>query len=361
VERVRSQLLASFAAPAAPSVYKPAIDLVYRISVRAAAAGTAASDRATGSLLSLRAKRSNLEHVARGCLASLAMTGIETAPVLAGEKAMSRMSAAPLQSTVDWDRSDPRAARLAIRSGRYTGYTAGVAPGFVQANVCILPRQWAEDFLLYCQRNPRPCPLLARSEVGDPRLPTLAEDLDIRTDIPRYQVFRDGKLVEEVTDIARLWRDDLVTFALGCSFSFEEALLAAGLRLKFFERDSVAGVYVTNVETVPAGPFRGPLMVTMRAFKPAEAIRAVQITSRFPSVHGAPVHIGRPQDIGIDLARRYQNVGDGEVAEDELPVFWACGLTPQLAVQNAKPPLCITHAPSSMLITDLRNASLAAL
>jgi uncharacterized protein YcsI (UPF0317 family) len=231
----------------------------------------------------------------------------------------------------------------------------------VQANVCILPRAFAEDFLLYCQRNPKPCPLLARSDVGDPYLPTLAQDLDIRTDIGRYHVFRDGKLVDEASDIASLWRDDLVTFALGCSFSFEEALAQADVRLKFRERNNVAAVYVTNIETVAAGPFRGPLVVTMRAFTPADAIRAVQITSRFPNVHGAPVHIGDPARIGVNLDRRYQNVGDGEVADDELPVFWACGLTPQLAVQNAKPPLCITHAPSCMLITDLRNASLAVL
>jgi uncharacterized protein YcsI (UPF0317 family) len=260
-----------------------------------------------------------------------------------------------------WDRRDPRAARGAIRAGTYTGYTAGIAPGFVQANVCILPRAWAEDFLLYCQRNPRPCPLIARSDVGDPRLPTLSEDLDIRTDIPRYHIFRDGEFVEEVTDIRSHWQDDLVTFALGCSFSFEEALQEAGVRLRFLERNNVAAVYVTAVDTVPAGAFKGPLVVTMRAFKPADAIRAVQITSRFPNVHGAPVHLGDPAGIGVDLSRRYQDVGDPEIADDELPVFWACGLTPQLAVKNARPPLCITHAPSSMLITDLRNASLAVL
>jgi uncharacterized protein YcsI (UPF0317 family) len=271
------------------------------------------------------------------------------------------MSGTPYRNTVTWDRTDPRAARRAIRAGDYTGYTAGVAPGHVQANVCILPRECAEDFLLYCQRNPKPCPLLVRSDTGNPHLPTLAEDLDIRTDIPRYHVFRDGLFIEEVTDITAYWRDDLVTFALGCSFSFEEALLESGLRLKFLERDDVAAVFVTNVDTVPAGPFKGPLMVTMRAFRPADAIRAVQITSRFPNVHGAPVHIGNPAAIGVDLGRRYQNVGDPEVAEDELPVVWACGLTPQLAVKNAKPALCITHAPSSMLITDLRNASLAVL
>jgi uncharacterized protein YcsI (UPF0317 family) len=260
-----------------------------------------------------------------------------------------------------WGASDPRTARQPIRSGAYAGYTAGIAPGFVQANICILPIKWAEDFLLYCQRNPRPCPLLARSDLGDPRLPTLSDDLDIRTDVPRYHIFRDGALVEEVTDIRSYWRDDLVTFALGCSFSFEEALQEAGVRLKFLERNNVAAVYVTNIDTVPAGPFKGPLVVTMRAFKPADAIRAVQITSRFPNVHGAPIHLGDPKSIGVDLSRRYQDVGDPEVADDELPVFWACGLTPQLAIKNAKPPLCITHAPSSMLITDVRNASLAIL
>ena len=264
-------------------------------------------------------------------------------------------------SATSWDRSDPVAARKAIRFDGYTGYTAGMAPGRVQANVCILPRAYAEDFLLYCQRNPQPCPLLARSDVGDPHLPTLAADIDIRTDIPRYHVFRDGVFVEEVTDINGYWSNDLVTFALGCSFSFEEALIEAGLRLKFLERNSVAGVYVSNIETVPAGLFSGPLVVTMRAFTPANAIRAIQITSRFPNVHGAPVHIGKPESIGIDLRNRYQDVGDGEVGDEELPVFWACGLTPQLAAANAKPALCITHAPSSMLITDLRNASLAVL
>jgi uncharacterized protein YcsI (UPF0317 family) len=260
-----------------------------------------------------------------------------------------------------WDRSDPRAARRQIRAGTYTGYTAGIAPGFVQANVCILPRSWTEDFLLYCQRNPKPCPLIARSDVGDPRLLTLSDELDIRSDIPRYHIFRNGDFVEEVTDIRSYWRDDLVAFALGCSFSFEEALQEAGVRLKFLERNNVAAVYVTNVDTVPAGPFKGPLVVTMRAFTPADAIRAVQITSRFPNVHGAPVHLGNPESIGVDLSRRYLDVGDPEVADDELPVFWACGLTPQLAVKRARPPLCITHAPSSMLITDLRNASLAVL
>jgi uncharacterized protein YcsI (UPF0317 family) len=258
-----------------------------------------------------------------------------------------------------WDRRNPREVRRAARSLGYTGYTAGLAPGHVQANVCILPTAYAEDFLLFCQRNPKPCPLLSRSDAGNPRLTALAEDLDIRTDIPRYHVFRDGKFVEEVTDITDLWRDDLVTFALGCSFSFEEALQDAGVPLRFLANNDVAGVYVSNLPTQSAGAFTAPLVVTMRAFRPADAIRAIQITSRFPNVHGAPVHIGDPAMIGVDLEKRYHNVGDGTVANGEIPVFWACGLTPQLAVMSAKPPISITHAPSSMLVTDLRNASLA--
>lgn len=259
-----------------------------------------------------------------------------------------------------WDRSDPKEVRRACRELGYTGYTAGLAPGFVQANICILPKSWADDFLLFCQRNPKPCPLIARSDVGSPGLPALG-DLDIRTDIPRYHVFQNGQFVEEVSDIRPYWQDDLVTFALGCSFSFEEALLDAGIPLPFLQKNGVAGVYISNLPTESAGPYNAPLMVTMRAFTPTDAIRAIQITSRFPNVHGAPVHLGDPQQIGIDLSKRYQNVGDGTVPEGNIPLFWACGLTPQLAATSAKPPLCITHAPSSMLVTDIRNAALAML
>jgi uncharacterized protein YcsI (UPF0317 family) len=269
---------------------------------------------------------------------------------------MSVMSAAELSN-----RRDPAAIRTAIRAGKYTGYTAGLAPGHVQANVCILPSDYAGEFLLYCQRNPQPCPLIAQGDLGNPFLPTLGKDLDIRTDIPRYHVFEAGRFVQEVTDIKNLWRDDFVTFVLGCSFSFEEALREAGLPLRFLDRNDVAGVYETTIDTKPAGRFHAKLMVTMRPFTPKDAIRAIQVTSRFPNVHGAPIHIGDPAAIGVDLDKRYQGVGSGEVLAGELPLFWACGLTPQLAVANAKPPVCITHAPSSMLVTDLRNASLAVL
>jgi len=255
--------------------------------------------------------------------------------------------------------SEPREIRSAIRQGKFRRHTAGVAPGYVQANVCILPREYADEFRLFCERNPKPCPLLAVTKPGDPRLPELGEDIDIRTDVPRYRVFRDGALVEEVTDLRDVWRSDLVTFVLGCSFSFEEALMAAGLPLRYVELGRNVSMYRTSIDCAPAGRFRGKLVVSMRPFKAADAIRAIEITSRYPRAHGAPVHIGRPDLIGIgDLAKPW--AGDAtEVRADELPVFWACGITPQSVVLDAKPSLCITHAPGHMLITDLENATLA--
>jgi uncharacterized protein YcsI (UPF0317 family) len=254
---------------------------------------------------------------------------------------------------------DPRQVRLAIRAGKHRGNTAGLAPGHVQGNVCILPREYADDFRLFCERNPKPCPLLAMSNPGDPKLATLGDDVDIRTDVPRYRVFRNGSQAEDVNDLRDLWRDDLVTFVLGCSFSFEQALMEGGLRLRYVDEGKNVPMYRTNVDTVPAGRFRGKLVVSMRPFKPAEAIRAIEITARYPRVHGSPVHLGRPDLIGIgDLSKPW--AGDPtEVRADELPVFWACGITPQSVVLDAKPTLCITHAPGHMLVTDLENAALA--
>jgi len=255
--------------------------------------------------------------------------------------------------------NDPREVRLAIRRRRHTGHTAGLAPGYVQGNVCILPREYAEEFRAFCEANPKPCPLLAMSRPGDPRLPELGADLDIRTDVARYRIYRDGALAEEVENLERHWRDDLVTFILGCSFSFEEALMQAGLRLRYVDEGRNVPMYRTSVDTVPAGRFRGKLVVSMRPFRPADAIRAIEITARYPRVHGAPVHIGFPEKIGIDdLGRPW--VGDAtEIKADEMPLFWACGVTPQSVVLDAKPSLCITHAPGHMLVTDLENASLA--
>jgi uncharacterized protein YcsI (UPF0317 family) len=190
-------------------------------------------------------------------------------------------------------------------------------------------------------------------------LPKLGADIDIRTDVPRYRVWRRGELVDEPTDLRALWRDDFVTFVIGCSFSFEQALLDSGLSLRHVDQNRNVAMYRTNIATEAAGPFHGPMVVSMRPLKAKAAIRAIQITSRFPDVHGAPVHLGDPSLIGIaDLAK--PDYGDAiDVMPDELPVFWACGVTPQAAIAQAKPDFCITHAPGAMLITDLLNHQLA--
>ena len=251
--------------------------------------------------------------------------------------------------------------RLRIRAGDFSGTTAGLAPGNVQANLVVLPQALAHDFLRFAQANPKPCPVLAVSGPGYPHLPGLGEDLDIRTDLPRYRVWRRGELVEEPFDLFDVWGDDLVSFALGCSFSFEEALVEDGLELRHITCGSNVPMYRTNIPCAPAGPFAGPLVVSMRPLKPNDAIRAIQITSRFPSVHGAPIHIGLPETIGIkDLAK--PDYGDAvPVESDELPVFWACGVTPQAVIAEVRPDFSITHAPGCMLITDLRNTQLASL
>lgn len=252
-----------------------------------------------------------------------------------------------------------RDVRLAARRSGFSGHTVGAAPAYVQGNVVIVPRDSAFDFLLYCQRNPKPCPLLAVGNPGDPALPPLGADLDIRTDVPRYRVWRDGELDGELTDITALWRDDFVSFVLGCSFSFEQALLAAGVPLRHVERGDNVAMFRTAIATNAAGAFRGPLVVTMRPLAPADAIRAVQITSRFPNVHGAPVHIGDPQAIGIDDLSAPDYGDPVDIRAGEIPVFWACGVTPQAALMAARLPLVITHAPGCMLVTDLLNEHLA--
>jgi uncharacterized protein YcsI (UPF0317 family) len=257
--------------------------------------------------------------------------------------------------------ASPGAVRRAARAGDLKSTTAGFALGRVQGNVAILPREWAGEFERFCQRNPKPCPVLAIGDPGDPMLPLLGPDVDIRTDCPRYRVFENGRCVDEPHDISRLWRDDLVTFVLGCSFSFEQALLEAGVPLRHIEAHKGVPMYRTSVQTVRAGRFHGPLVVSMRPLKPVDAIRAIQITSRFPTVHGAPVHIGLPESIGVrDLGR--PDWGDAiEVRSDELPVFWACGVTPQAVIEAAGIPFSITHYPGSMLVTDLKNSELALL
>jgi uncharacterized protein YcsI (UPF0317 family) len=252
-------------------------------------------------------------------------------------------------------------ARHSCRAGIDAPTTAGVADGFVQGNLAILPEKLASAFHRFCQLNPKPCPIIGMSDVGDPRIPALGLDLDIRTDLPRYRVWRDGEVVDEPDNIMGHWRDDLVAFVIGCSYSFEEALLADGLPIKHIERNVRVPMYRTSIPCQPSGSFAGPMVVSMRPFKPAQAIRAVQITSRFPSVHGAPVHLGYPHLIGISDITKPDYGDPVPVGDDEIPVFWACGVTPQSVIAAAKLPFAITHAPGLMLVTDLLNRDLAVL
>ena len=271
----------------------------------------------------------------------------------------SRASAVPAASAGAPAASVAQAVRQGIRAGQHRGHTAGMAPGHVQGNLMILPEALATDFLRFCQRNPQSCPLLAVSEPGDPMLPALGQDVDIRHDVPRYRVWRDGMLVDEPHDIAHLWQDDFVSFVIGCSFSFEQALIEAGIPLRHVAEGRNVAMYRTNIPTMPAGVFHGPLVVSMRPLQPADTIRAVQVTSRYPRAHGAPVHIGLPQLIGIERLAQ-PDFGDAvSVQDDELPVFWVCGVTPQAVAMAARLPLCITHSPGCMLVTDLLNHQLA--
>jgi uncharacterized protein YcsI (UPF0317 family) len=256
-------------------------------------------------------------------------------------------------SATQLDRDDPTAVRAAIRAGDWTAPTAGLAPGRVQANLVVLPQRDAYDFLRFCVANPRPCPVLEVTEAGSPEPVQAAPGADLRTDVPRYRVFRDGELSDEVDDVGALWRDDLVAFLIGCSFTFERALLAAGLPVRHVEEGVNVPMYRTNIACRPAGAFSGPMVVSMRPFAPAQALRAMQVTSRYPTVHGAPVHLGAPEGIGIaDLDRPHY--GDPvTIRRGEVPVFWACGVTPQAAAAAARPELMITHAPGHMFVTDL--------
>ncbi len=252
--------------------------------------------------------------------------------------------------------------RDAIRSGQFRAPTSGEAQGYVQCNLVIVPEAWAGDFLAFCQRNPKPCPLLASSPApGDPSLPGLGSDIDVRSDAPRYRCWRDGELAGELDDLREAWNEDMVAFALGCSFSFEEALLESGIEIRNISEGCNVPMYRTSIPCEAAGPFGGNMVVSMRPMTVSHTIRAIQICSRFPSVHGAPVHFGNPADIGItDID--HPDFGDAvTIKPGEIPVFWACGVTPQVALENARLPLAYTHSPGYMLITDRRNAELAIL
>ena len=259
----------------------------------------------------------------------------------------------------DISRLNPKEIRALIRKGKWDQPTAGLAMGYAQANLVILPQRYGFDFLLFCQRNPKPCPLLEVLEPGKFRTEFLSSDADIRTDIPRYHIYRKGKLEATVKEIKRLWKQDFVTFLLGCSFSFEEAMLRANIPVRHIEENKNVPMFITNIPCKPAGSFHGPLVVTMRPLPPDRVVRAVQITSRYTSVHGAPIHMGDPSEIGIKDLKKPDFGDPVTIRKGEIPVFWACGVTPQAVIMRAKPDLCITHAPGHMFISDVLNEELA--
>lgn len=243
--------------------------------------------------------------------------------------------------------------RTEIRAGRYTAHTAGLGRGSLQANLVIMPEEFAFDFMRYCQRNPKPCPITGVSDTGNPMMFTMGNDIDIRTDVPAYNIYRNGRLDISMTNIAEIWRDDFVVFTLGCSFTFEHALLDAGINLWHIDNDRTVPMFRSNIETTPAGPFSGKMVVSMRSVCEERVDEVIQISRRFPLAHGAPVHVGDPKAIGItDLSS--PDWGDpAPVGANEVPVFWACGVTPQVAIKAAQLPICITHKPGCMLITDI--------
>lgn len=250
----------------------------------------------------------------------------------------------------------PAQARSRFRAGLRVP-TAGWSAGYAQANLIAVPRDYAFELLLFAQRNPKACPVLDALEPGNHSGPLLP-DGDIRTDLPAYWVYVDGELVAEPSDVVEFWTDDLVAFAIGCSFTFEAALQDSGVAVRHIEQGRNVPMYRTNRMCRPAGRMSGPLVVSMRPVAPEQVADAVRITSRYPSVHGAPVHVGDPAALGIaDLAA--PDFGDPvDIQPAEIPVFWACGVTPQAAVMQTRPPLAIGHAPGHMLITDLRDAEL---
>ena len=259
---------------------------------------------------------------------------------------------------MDYSKMSPHEVRQLIREGKITTQTSGMCDGYAQGNLLILPKEQAYDFLLFTQRNPKSCPILEVGDVGSRKLKYMAKDADIATDIPKYRVYEYGELTGEYTDISHLWRDDFVFFLIGCSFSFESELLAADVPVRHIEEGRNVPMYLTNIDCVPAGIFHGKTVVSMRPMAPEKAIKAISVTASMPRVHGAPIHIGDPEKIGIKDINK-PDFGDSVTIKDgEIPVFWCCGVTPQSAVMSAKPPIAISHAPGHMFITDTKNALL---
>ncbi|HXE50686.1 MAG TPA: putative hydro-lyase [Ramlibacter sp.] len=249
---------------------------------------------------------------------------------------------------------EPKALRLAARQGHFREPTAGQAPGYLQANLMIVPQADAFDFLLFCQRNPKPCPLIEVLEPGSVE-PDCARGANIATDIPGYRLYRNGEFAGERDSVADLWQKDFVAFLIGCSFSFETAVAQAGIPLRHLQQGCNVAMYRTSIACRPAGRFQGEMVVSMRPIKSRDVAKVVEISGRFDIAHGVPVHIGNPGVIGIaELAK--PDYGDAvSIEDDEVPVFWACGVTPQWVAQKSRLPLCITHAPGKMFVTDLKG------
>jgi len=257
---------------------------------------------------------------------------------------------------MDYSKMKPTEARALFRTGELVRQTSGMCDGYAQANMAILPKSLAFDFLLFTQRNKKPCPVLDVTEAGSPVPVIAAPGADLRYDIPKYRVYKKGELVDEVINLEHYWQDDFVAFLLGCSFSF---MIEDGLDVRHITDCHNVPMYITNIQCVPAGVFHGPMVVSMRPMKPADAIRAVQITTRMPYVHGAPIYFGDPAGIGIKDIDKPDFGEPSEIREGEVPVFWACGVTPQAVAMTVKPDIMITHAPGHMFITDIPNSSLA--
>lgn len=255
--------------------------------------------------------------------------------------------------------TSPKDMRKLIRDGEWTYPTSGLCHCHVQANLLVLPKDWAYDFLVFAQRNPKPCPVLDITEPGEFEAKMIAPGSDVRTDIPKYRVWKDGVLADEPNDVKEYWRDDLVAFLLGCSFSFEGALLEAGIPIRHIDMNCNVPMYITNIQNHPAGRLSGPMVVSMRPIKHKDVPKSVLCTGRFPSVHGAPIQIGNPEAIGIKDINKPEFGDPVEIREGEVPVFWACGVTPQAVVMNSKPPFAITHAPGHMFLGDPKDVDYA--
>ncbi len=258
----------------------------------------------------------------------------------------------------DYEKMSPADVRKLIREGKITTPTSGMCAGFAQANLVVLPEKEAHDFLLFATKNPRSCPLLEVTEKGSRMITDIADGADVATDIPKYRIYKKGELEGEYTDVSEFWRDDLVSFLIGCSFSFESEMISADIPVRHIEEGRNVPMYNTNIPCKSAGMFHGNMVVSMRPIPHALVPKSVMVTGAMPRVHGAPVQIGYPEAIGIKDINR-PDYGDAVTINDgEVPVFWACGVTPQAVVMASKPDFCITHAPGHMFISDVKNINL---